>query len=78
MILHQETITEVPEEQPVPSCSHYWIIEPANGPTSRGVCRNCHESKVFNNSVVEAERESHDLRPLVEIDKPLAKSGSAQ
>ena len=62
MVLHQETIREAPEQQTVSSCCHHWIIEPANGPISRGVCRNCHESKEFRNSIVDPNRDFHDQK----------------
>lgn len=32
-------------------CLHYWIIEPAAGPTSLGVCRKCGEEGAFKNYV---------------------------
>ncbi len=32
-------------------CHHYWIIESANGPTSRGICKLCGTVKEFLNSV---------------------------
>ena len=32
-------------------CNHYWIIEVANGPKSRGVYRYCGESRYFFNSI---------------------------
>jgi len=32
-------------------CHHYWVIEVANGPKSRGVCRFCGETRDFFNSV---------------------------
>ncbi len=32
-------------------CHHYWIIESANGPTSRGVCKFCGAEKDFFNSL---------------------------
>jgi len=32
------------------TCRHYWVIEAADGPTSRGVCKFCGEARVFNNS----------------------------
>lgn len=46
----------VPEEQGEQStqllaCKHYWIIEPANGPISWGVCQVCGEGKEFKNSI---------------------------
>ena len=31
-------------------CNHYWIIETAHGPTSKGVCKHCGEEKEFLNS----------------------------
>ncbi len=31
-------------------CRHYWIIESAQGPTSRGVCKFCGVEKEFHNS----------------------------
>jgi hypothetical protein len=30
-------------------CVHEWIIEPANGPTSNGICQRCGISRVFSN-----------------------------
>ena len=30
-------------------CSHYWIVEMANGPKSRGVCQYCGEGRDFLN-----------------------------
>ena len=32
-------------------CVHHWIIEPAGGPTSVGVCAKCGAAKDFSNSV---------------------------
>ena len=37
---------EVPDEK---SCRHHWIIEPASGPTSVGVCKHCGAVKEFQN-----------------------------
>ena len=34
-------------------CRHYWLIDSANGPTSRGICKFCGEEKDFYNSVPE-------------------------
>ena len=36
----------LPEE-----CSHHWLIEGPNGPTSHAVCRLCGEERDFYNSV---------------------------
>lgn len=32
------------------NCSHIWDIEGNRGPTSRGTCRLCGETREFNNS----------------------------
>ena len=39
-------------EKPVKenNCRHYWVIEDASGPTSRGVCKFCGAEKDFLNS----------------------------
>ncbi len=47
-------------------CRHHWLIEAANGPVSRGVCRNCLESREFRNSVVGNEKEPADLSLALE------------
>jgi hypothetical protein len=31
------------------NCSHHWIIESPNGPTSWGICKFCGARKEFNN-----------------------------
>ena len=32
-------------------CSHHWLIQAADGPTSVGVCRICGETREFKNYV---------------------------
>jgi hypothetical protein len=39
------------EGQNVPACHHHWIIEPAHGSVSRGVCQVCEEVREFKNSI---------------------------
>lgn len=68
MVLRQETMQEIPEQQTIPSCCHHWIIEPANGPISRGVCRNCLASKEFKNSIVDPDRDFHESKPASRAD----------
>ncbi len=46
------------EEQTKPTCRHHWVIEPANGPVSWGVCQVCHEGKEFKNSIADADRDN--------------------
>jgi hypothetical protein len=33
------------------TCSHHWVIESPNGPTSVGECRACGEVREFKNSI---------------------------
>lgn len=34
-------------------CVHHWVIVPAGGPVSTGVCRKCGNVKEFKNTVRE-------------------------
>ena len=70
MVIQQETRVEGLREQPVSTCRHHWIIETANGPTSRGVCQNCQESKLFNNSIVDLDRDLRDLQAAGRAGQP--------
>jgi hypothetical protein len=36
-------------------CTHHWIIEPPNGPTSKGYCKLCPEVREFRNYPEEQE-----------------------
>ena len=40
--------TDIVEE---PQCMHYWVIQPATGPVSAGICQTCGEAKEFKNYV---------------------------
>ena len=51
------------EESTVPACCHHWIIETADGPISRGMCRLCFETREFRNSIVDMDKESQDKSP---------------
>ena len=33
------------------SCSHHWVIAPADGPISLGVYKKCHLVRQFKNSI---------------------------
>lgn len=39
------------EGQNVPVCHHHWVIEPARGSVSQGVCQVCEEVREFKNSI---------------------------
>ena len=43
-------------------CRHYWVIESASGPTSRGVCRICGEEREFLNSWSDANYKGKDAK----------------
>ena len=45
-------------------CRHYWIIEIANGPKSRGVCRYCGVSRDFLNSIPDLNAPKRRTHPL--------------
>jgi hypothetical protein len=45
-------------------CRHYWIIEVANGPKSRGVCRYCGASRDFLNSIPDINPPKRRSNPL--------------
>lgn len=42
-------VKAAPEEAAANHKCHHWIIESANGPTSRGVCKLCGVEKEFDN-----------------------------
>ena len=47
-------VKEKPAERPQPeTCRHYWVIEVANGPMSRGQCKICGTKKEFYNAFPE-------------------------
>jgi len=67
MVIQQES-TQVDSEvisqdMAAPQCCHHWVIEPADGPISLGVCRKCSESRQFRNSIVDVERDNNDDAP---------------
>jgi hypothetical protein len=35
----------------VATCQHFWLIDPALGPTSQGACKYCGQKKIFLNIV---------------------------
>ena len=43
--------TQIEEEEIVSDCPHHWVIEPAHGSVSEGVCQICQEVREFKNSI---------------------------
>lgn len=56
-MVRRSIVLEKQVEQPVQTqtCQHYWIIEPAVGPTSKGVCKRCGSVKIFLNIVEDSQ-----------------------
>ena len=46
----EERIKVVDAPKGIP-CAHHWVIEPANGPVSQGVCQVCGEVRGFKNFI---------------------------
>ena len=42
-------------------CSHHWIIEPSEGPVSRGLCQLCGDGRQFRNYIEESPDPDDDL-----------------
>jgi len=55
-----ETQNDIPEA----TCHHFWIIESANGPKSRGICKYCGERRDFFNSAPAEPVVKHHNHPL--------------
>lgn len=48
----QHTFTPPPTEvESAAQCPHYWVIQPATGPLSQGICQSCGEVRDFKNYV---------------------------
>ena len=41
------------QQIPVDTCCHHWMIQPADGPVSLGVCQKCLEAREFKNYINE-------------------------
>ena len=54
----------------VEGSAHFWVIDPPNGPTSHGTCKECGISQEFRNSIESstwnkgAVKQEEDLRLL--------------
>lgn len=52
------------EYRPVEICHHFWIIESANGPKSRGICKYCGEKRDFLNTIPDLNAPKKKGNPL--------------
>lgn len=66
MLKTSERYVAEPIEADADQCSHHWLIDAADGPTSRGVCRLCGAEQQFKNYLENTgwEREAIPLEPL--------------
>ena len=53
MVTSKGSVAERPEEK-IAECRHYWIIDAAGGPTSKGVCSLCGVQRYFKNYLEDA------------------------
>ena len=54
-------------------CTHHWVIDPPQGPTSRGSCARCGQERFFDNTPTIYGR-GGDGRPRGEIFRLSARS----
>ena len=47
------------------SCIHYWVIESASGPVSRGTCSSCGAEREFKNYPMDITPESTAFSELL-------------
>jgi hypothetical protein len=59
----QEEQENIPVTREI-GCRHYWEIEIANGPTSKGVCKYCGEKRSFFNVMPEYNPIRKQFNPL--------------
>ena len=45
---------EIESISSVATCRHHWVIQPADGPVSNGLCQVCGETREFKNYVESA------------------------
>jgi hypothetical protein len=48
-------------------CRHHWIIEPASGPISRGICKICGAEKNFDNVLEETPIDKYDASAFTRL-----------
>jgi len=51
-----------PELEERSACLHHWVIEKPAGPTSKGICRQCGETRDFQN-YIEGSPWRYDVSP---------------
>ncbi len=49
-------------------CSHHWLIETADGPTSLGICKYCGAKKEFSNIFFDPMSNDDNPSPIEAVD----------
>ena len=58
------TTTSIDSAAKAPAkCVHHWVVEPADGPISRGRCKRCRQERTFSNSTETATEEVLKITP---------------
>ena len=60
--------TVIKEPKVKPECSHHWLIEPAYGPKSLGICKYCGAKKEFSNIFFDSVSDDDDPSPIEPVD----------
>lgn len=60
----RQRVKELDDNVDEDRCHHFWIIEIANGPKSRGQCKYCGEIKDFHNSITDLNDPRRKGNPL--------------
>ncbi len=58
-------VLDIGDVEAQPRCRHHWMLERADGPISRGVCRFCGAEREFRNYITDCLCEGKEL-PLGE------------
>ena len=66
-ILTKPEEAEAETQQVKETCTHHWLIDPPDGPVSKGVCKKCGAEKDFKNYIFYSPWES-ESSPLAGIN----------
>jgi len=70
--MNRKTEKAVEQTAPKEECRHYWVIEPARGPVSRGVCKRCGAEKEFENIFTASWYNEEDLPSFMETKSSIS------
>ena len=59
------------EEKSASTCRHHWVIQPATGPVSQGVCQNCDQTKEFKNYIEASSWGDERLSARSRVESPV-------